>query len=539
MSLRFARPAAAPLLAVAFLCCSLDACVVQTQAAPVDHGSPSRGLLASPGLEGQPMKAVYFFPGERGKNTKLYTTHPTDVRNDHWNSDPSARSWVMRQMVAAHVNTVVMSYWSTMPTSSPMALDATSLSGVIEAVQGLPLRVLPAIESGKAYQFYNEFPSNEGGDVAPGLVDRIGDMVALFRGRLDLWAELYDRDGRPRYAVNIIHASSNRIPLALAPGAADDEFARAFDVVAAQVERRYGIRVGFTLDVVQGQSYSATPSGAGSALERTASVLAIQEFEPEVSSGVVKSAPPCSGPIKSCVPYDNNVENLFPIWSWKRSDEHAWSRTGVPIILSLSNGFDGRFVWARNGAGFWGDNMQSTDDRFRNWGSQLKGSGVKGVTFDTWNGYTEGYAAVPSTEHGDTVYGWLADLLQPDPRKCSHVEYANGAPTYRVYGSICRKWVRLGADRRLGGPVTPELASARGRVSFFSKGGAIYWGRSTGAHEVHGAIEITYAAAGADASCLGLPTSDEEADGDGRVSYFEHGAIRWKPRDGTGRLQCS
>lgn len=51
-----------------------------------------------------------------------------------------------------------------------------------------------------------------------------------------------------------------------------------------------------------------------------------------------------------------------------------------------------------------GDNMNYTDDRWRNWLSQLKGPGVKGIVFDTWNGYTEGYAAAPTREHGDTVY---------------------------------------------------------------------------------------------------------------------------------------
>jgi hypothetical protein len=69
-----------------------------------------RALLANPGLEGQPVKGVYFFPGE-GDNDGLWTTHPLDVRHRQWNSRPNVRPWVLDRMVDAHINTVVASYW--------------------------------------------------------------------------------------------------------------------------------------------------------------------------------------------------------------------------------------------------------------------------------------------------------------------------------------------------------------------------------------------------------------------------------------------
>src|SRR5918998_5060565 len=98
------------------------------------HGLPERrALLASPGVDGQPVKGVYFFPGESQGNVELYTTHPLNPDDKRWNSDPTSRTRVMDRMVAAHVNTVVMSYWSNMPQWSPMALDPTSLRGVLDA----------------------------------------------------------------------------------------------------------------------------------------------------------------------------------------------------------------------------------------------------------------------------------------------------------------------------------------------------------------------------------------------------------------------
>ena len=509
-----------------------------------------RGLLASTGFEGQPMKGTYFFPGETIKeNAWLYTAHPLDPRDEHWNnSDPATRGWVMDRMVYAHVNTVVMSYWSNMPQWSPMEIVPATLSGVLDAVQERPLVVMPAIESGSdpdhpeipQWEFSGEFPINPGGfELAPGLVQRIGWLVELFHSHMHLWAKMYDRDGYPRYAVHLLHVGSDLIEQD-APGA-DEMFAHAFDIVAAEVEVRFSIRVGFTLDVIGGKRYSPNPREAGAALERTASVLAIQGFASEVFSKLVENGPRCyEDDWRRCVPYDNNVDNLERLADWKRAAIRDWVDTGVPVILDVSNGFDGRIVWRReiNGTGFWGDNLDYTDDRWRNWMSQLKGFGVKGITFNTWNGYTEGYAAVPSREHGWTVYNWLTDLLEPPPWDYNHMHYVNGARTHRVYGAICEKWFRLGADRGFGAPVSEELPSALGRMQYFADGKAIYWSGSTGAHEVHGLIAKTYREENGDAGCLGLPVTDEEANGEGRVSYFQHGRIEWSPGDARGRIFC-
>jgi len=512
-----------------------------------------RALLASPELDGQPVKGVYFFPGELQANVRLYTTHPLNPDDEHWNSDPTGRTRVIDRMIASHVNTVVMSYWSNMPQWSPMFLEPTSglnpisdsVTKVLDAVQGRPLVVIPAIEVGfdpahpkiPHWEFQKDFPPPGGGPVLPGLVSRIGQLAELFRGRMDLWARLYDRKGEWRYAIQILHVCSD------VPGTTDIQFANAFKDVAAQVQEIYHIPIGFMLDTIADAecAYVASPSRAGSLLEQQPSVLTVNGFVSEVFSDKVINGPRCFDPNwRNCQPHDNNVDNLEKLADWKRRAVDDWVRTGLPVILDVSNGFDGRIVWSNNeeGTGFWGDNMNYTDDRWRNWMSELKGSGVKGITFDTWNGYTEGYAAVPSREHGQTVYNWLIDLLEPDPRVCSHMHYEAGVRTYRVYGAICDKWVQLGADRGFGAPVSSEVASARGRVSYFMDDKAIYWSVATGAHEVHGLIAKTYWGAGGDGGCLGLPVSDEEPSPNGRVSRFEHGQIDWKPGDTSGHITC-
>lgn len=510
-----------------------------------DSGASKRGLLASKGREGQPVKGVYFFPGERGGNDWMYTAHPLDPRDSQWNSRPETRGWVLDRMVLANVNTIVLSYWSDMPQWSPMALDTNSVPGVLEAVRGRPLLILPAIEGGHdpahpaipQWEFGHDFPNPAGSrTIAPGLVERIGKLVTLFAGRRESWAQIYDRDGTPRYAIHLLHVCSHLLDRS-ADGATDTLFARAFDTVADEVYRRFKIRVGFTLDTIGGQRYSPYPHQAGAALERTPSVLAIQGFASEVFSGLVKNGPRCNRPDwRECQPHDNNKDNLESLADWKRAAVRDWVATGVPVILDVSSGFDGRIVWKSLGTGFWGDNLDYTEDRWRNWLSQLKGSGIRGISFNTWNGYTEGYAATPTIEHGATIYRWLKDLLEPDPREFSHMHYAGGKATYRVAGPICEKWISLGADRGFGAPIGSELPVKRGKSQHFAGDRALYWSRATGAHAVYGVILKTYVALGAAESRLGFPTHDEEPTATGRVSRFERGTITWGVGDIEGTV---
>lgn len=53
------------------------------------------------------------------------------------------------------------------------------------------------------------------------------------------------------------------------------------------------------------------------------------------------------------------------------------------------------------------------------------------------------------------------------------MHYVNGAPTHRVYGAICERWIQPDADRSFGAPVSAELPSTRGRMQQFTDGKAI------------------------------------------------------------------
>jgi LGFP repeat-containing protein len=519
------------LYAIAAVCSAL---LLPDAAEAVGRHPEWRALLASPELDGQPVKGVYFFPGDQGGNVDKYTTHPIDPDDQHWNSGPDVRARVIARMLTAHVNTVVMSFWSFMPQWSPMVLDSSSVPGLLDAVEGRPVVILPGIESGfdpKAPSIPHwQFRSDP-----QGLLARVGELANLFGKRKSLWAQLYDREGEPRFAVQVIHACLDQ------EGLGDQQFADTFGDIAEQVDALFHIKVGFLLDTIGGCHYSAFPRSAGPILARQAAVLGVSGFASEVFSGKVINGPRCSeADWRRCHPHNNNADNLAVLADWKRAAAADWVASGLPVLLDLTNGFDGRIVWMNNpeGVGFWGDNMDTTDDRWRNWMSELKGGGIKGLVVDTWNGFTEGYATVPSREHGITVTSWLADLLEPDPQLCSHMHYADGRPTVRTYGAICEKWVQLGADRIFGAPITDESSEGAGRVSHFETGKAIYCCAQTGAHEMHGIIAQTYFSLGGASSCLGLPITDEEAAGDGRANRFEKGWIEWHPGETRGTPVC-
>lgn len=108
------------------------------------------------------------------------------------------------------------------------------------------------------------------------------------------------------------------------------------------------------------------------------------------------------------------------------------------------------------------------------------------------------------------------------------------------YGAIGQRYDALGgAGGFLGLPRTAEQAApdGRGRYQAFP-GGSISWSPTSGAHEVHGAVEVTWAAWGREAGTLGYPTTDESPtpDGVGRYNHFEGrglpASVYWSPSTG-------
>jgi LGFP repeat len=142
----------------------------------------------------------------------------------------------------------------------------------------------------------------------------------------------------------------------------------------------------------------------------------------------------------------------------------------------------------------------------------------------------KGPLGAPLTDESDAAGGGRFNDFQ-----YGHIYWRPDVGAHAVYGAIAEKWVQFGRENGLGYPITDELNTQTpgGRYNHFEKNASIFWSPQTGAHAVYGYIRGKYAKLGWDRGPLGFPVSDEEQDGGGRISKFQHGFIYWSPQTGA------
>jgi hypothetical protein len=143
--------------------------------------------------------------------------------------------------------------------------------------------------------------------------------------------------------------------------------------------------------------------------------------------------------------------------------------------------------------------------------------------------------------------GQPADIERPTPNGLGSYRHYQGGSIYWhhsfpweafvVYGLIRGKWAQMGWEQSpLGFPMTDELPAGNfggGRVSFFENG-AILYRPDIGTFETHGAIFRRWRDLGG-INGLGFPLTDESTTPDtlGRYNHFEKGSIYWTPQTGA------
>ncbi len=397
-------------------------------------GTPGR--LANPGFEGLPVKSVYFFAGnwrngaqfyeaDPSDNTGLYTVHPADSRHLGWSERPEYRGFALQTMIDAGVNTVTMSYWGPRGTDnwaywSPMQTSTYAHDELFDSAVGKPLFILPCLESSAAtpnstaFSFMDCFPG-ENTDPAPALIARIEDLIGRYLLHPEnpewpgKWARLYDASGSERVAVCILHAASNQQPMDAST------FAEGFDRAAERIFEDTGVRIGFTLDVLPPDTYapgSYRPSARsdGPALAETASVLAVQCFLSEIWCGTA----------------DEGI-----LAAWKREFASEWIRSGVPFFFDATPGYDAHVV-------FPGSVNYGNNENWRNAQTRIvRDLKPEGLTFNSWNGYTEGMTAVASLQYGEDNARWAARLFALQDSICGATGIDSGTPLapgrFRLY----------------------------------------------------------------------------------------------------------
>lgn len=364
-----------------------------------------------------------FYPGESlpkfydaslSANEDKYTRHPKDARDLGWSEDAANRNFAVDKMIEGGVNVITMSYWGEPGSDrwihwAPMYTATGAHDELFTAAVGKNILILPAIESADAtygcggsspaYQFASDFPGTDS-NPAPQLVLQLKDLIQRYlKQPLDpawpgKWAQMYDRQGEKRYAVNILHVASN-----LLENSEDERFANGFDRVADRVFEDTGVRIGFTLDLLPSETtvnnggcgqddmvkstFRASAKRTGPWLRQQASFLAVQAFIPQIYRG------------------SSDVIVLF-LYKWLYLG--GWIIERLPVILDADPGYDAHLMWEN--AERWGN-----DDHWRGLLSTLRALPVRGIVFNTWNGYTEGYAMVPTQEDGDANFRWMQEMF--------------------------------------------------------------------------------------------------------------------------------
>jgi len=167
-------------------------------------------------------------------------------------------------MVAAGLNVVATSVWgeSFLPCTTgwapwaPMQCAPQAHDELFAATVGKHVLIVPFIESRANWSFRDEFPTF-GGQVAPGTVSQIAHLIERYvQNRshpewANKWARVYDQSGEARYAVALIHASSNRLSAYDHAG-----YAAGFDRVAQAVFDRTAVNVGFFIDALPPNTFA-------------------------------------------------------------------------------------------------------------------------------------------------------------------------------------------------------------------------------------------------------------------------------------------
>lgn len=517
------------------------------------------------------MKAVYFFAGNMPAETNLHTVRSSDPSNDYyWTTTKSSQAPQLQKVKNVGFNVISAPYfgkWSHGPRFSDTTQEA--YIDLANQANAKGLLILPALEksenciSGPPFDQYG-LGGATAWDICPNVffdsttfdqqgllvntqawLDRVIEIVDLLLVNPSApgnWAQIYDRNGVPRYAINISHSAQRRV----AGTETDQSVAYALSLIESAVYQQRGVRIGFTFDTwLDNEDCSnmvANPCYVnvrpGTAPTTRDYMLGIQGFGTELQFFGAAKAYACADKsnrvqgyvVNGVTKYQTNA-NAYPsvvkqISDGKKSFLKSWIDSGVPVYLDVSPGYDGTKVFAPSNPisdictttdpgvllGDTGRTGSPVFDRWRNAQAEFKGHGVKGVVFNSWNGYTEGMVAEDTIEHGDVERRWLTDFLQADPRLCDVYHYANGVRDYHVFGSICVKYGESaigGEYGTLGPPVGNAVASTSLSGIYYQPftQGRIYWNGSK-ATEVHGAIYNVFAQRGYEGG-YGYPTTDE------------------------------
>jgi hypothetical protein len=387
-----------PLVFAAAFCLLLG---VRPLGASPSSPAPRWGRIANSLHRGERILSALYFAGPPNPHAlPLYTRHPLhadqlDARGD------AGTDYALNQMTGVGLNTVKLSYWGhdgeTDLSASTLLFSQTRWPGdpkagayteaeqialgrhFFERAQAHDLLIAPLLEVGPSFPFYADFP-----DRLDGLVERASWLLQHF-GEEPNWLRVYDQNGLPRRVVWLIE-SIHGSPI-------DPKvFAQGFGTAAFRLKKLTRYDVGFILDPTPLPPYGAEYGPDPDALQQEACVLAINPFN-ITSQGVKFQAKLSEITEEERQQYAESVLR-------------RWHGSTLPLIAPLLPGYDAHLVFPKLP-------IYGFSDAWRRRQKELAVQyETDGVSFDIWNGWTEGYAIPPSVEEGEVNFQWAKEAIQ-------------------------------------------------------------------------------------------------------------------------------
>ena len=164
------------------------------------------------------------------------------------------------------------------------------------------------------------------------------------------------------------------------------------------------------------------------------------------------------------------------------------------------------------------------------WSTATGGHGLHGAILNEFltQGGAAGYLGMPLSDEMP-VSGGVYQIFQG-----GQIYWGESTGAHAVHGAMLEEYMRAGgADGALMLPNGNETPTGSGVFQTFQNA-IMYWQDGRFAYNVQGAILATYLDRGAMGGALGVPTSNETANGEGGVTQtFQNGSISWAEGRGT------
>lgn len=253
--------------------------------------------------------------------------------------------------VAGDDGVVRSTYWDSREPLGFRPQGWFEIDGAVRSRGGAPVEALWSHDGSKLHLFR----ADSAGRVVTALWQHDNDPAKAWSGWMSIWPQLQTVDGA---TVTASHPRGVHI-----------------DAFVSSIAR--GVFTSWQHELTD--TYVGQPESLGPHLRQQQSILAVQAFIPEIWLGG-----------------RTDRARIYKKYDYI----YRWWLEGVPVLMDISPGYDAHLV-------FPGSSSYGYTEQWRGWFVSLWSGAFSGVVYNTWNGYTEGYAGMRQKTTGDRDSAWL------------------------------------------------------------------------------------------------------------------------------------